>query len=208
MYPKKEKIYPAYDSKHNLNREKQVILLMILNGEKREAKSEGRQAMALSSSKKLSALLRGITSKHYSDFYCLICLHSFRTKIKLESHKKLYENKDFCNVIIPPEDNEILEFNQYQKSDKAPFIIYADLECIIERIDGCKNNSENSSTTKVSNHIPSDFSTSTISSFRRIENKHDVYRGKDCMKKFDESLRGHAMKIINFKKKEMKLLTK
>ena len=164
--------------------------------------------MALSSSKKLSALIRGITSKYYSDFYCLICLHSFRTKNKLESHKKLCENKDFCNVIISPEDNEILEFNQYQKSDKAPFIIYADLECIIERIDGCKNNSENSSTAKVSNHIPSDFSTSTTSSFRSIENKHDVYRGKDCMKKFYESLRGHAMKIINFKKKEMKLLTK
>ena len=49
---------------------------------------------------------------------------------------------------------------------------------------------------------------STISSFRSIENKHDVYRGKDCMKKFCEFLREHAMKIINFKKKKMKLLTK
>ena len=35
-------------------------------------------------------------------------------------------------------DTKILEFNQYQKSDKAPFIIYADLKCIIEKIDGCK----------------------------------------------------------------------
>ena len=49
---------------------------------------------------------------------------------------------------------------------------------------------------------------STISSFRRIENKHDVYRGKDCMKKFCKFLREHVMKIINFKKKKMKLLTK
>ena len=40
-------------------------------------------------------------------------------------------------------DTKILEFNQQQKSDKAPFIIYANLECIIEKIDGCKNNSEN-----------------------------------------------------------------
>ena len=43
---------------------------------------------------------------------------------------------------------------------------------------------------------------STLSSFKNIENKHDVYRGKDCMKKFCESLRDHAMKIINFKKKK------
>ena len=37
------------------------------------------------------------------------------------------ENKDFCSVIMPSKDTKILELNQYQKSDKAPFIIYADL---------------------------------------------------------------------------------
>ena len=42
------------------------------------------------------------------------------------------------------------------------------------------------STTKVSKHIPSSFSMSTIS-FRSAENKHDMYRGSDCMKKFCES---------------------
>ena len=68
------------------------------------------------------------------------------------------------------EDTEILEFNQYQKSYKAPFIIYADLERIIEKIDRCKNNPENSSTANVSKHIPSGFSMATISSFRSMEN--------------------------------------
>ena len=49
---------------------------------------------------------------------------------------------------------------------------------------------------------------SIISSFRSIENKHDVCRRKDCMKKFCEYLIEHAMKIINFKMKKLKLLTK
>ena len=49
---------------------------------------------------------------------------------------------------------------------------------------------------------------SSISSFRGIENKHDIYTGKDCLKKFYESLREREMKIINFKKKIFKLLTK
>ena len=71
--------------------------------------------------------------------------------------------------------------------------------------DGCKNNPEYSSITKVSEPVPLDFSMSTISSFKNIENKH---RGKDFMKKFCESLREHTMKIINSKKKKMKLLTK
>ena len=48
---------------------------------------------------------------------------------------------------MPSEDTEILEFNQYQKSDIVPFIFCVDLECIIEKIDGCKYNPENSSTT-------------------------------------------------------------
>ena len=49
---------------------------------------------------------------------------------------------------------------------------------------------------------------STISSFRSIENKHDVYRSKDCMKKFCEFSREHAMKIINFKKKKNEVINK
>ena len=94
--------------------------------------------MTLTCNKKLWALLRRITSKHQGIFYCVNSLHSFSTENKRESHEKVYENKDFCNVVMLSEDNKILQFNQYQKSDKAPFIIYGDLECLIERTDGCK----------------------------------------------------------------------
>ena len=55
---------------------------------------------------------------------------------------------------MPSECTKILEFIEYQKADKAPFIIDADLERLIEKIDGCKYNPENSFTTKVSEHIP------------------------------------------------------
>ena len=40
-----------------------------------------------------------------------------------------------------------------------------------------------------------------MSTFKGIENKHDVYKGKDCIKKICESLREHAMEIINLKRK-------
>ena len=86
--------------------------------------------------KKLSALLRGILSKDNGDYYSLNCLHSFRTKNKHESHKNVCENKNFCSVVMSFEEIKILEFNQYRKSDKAPFIIYADLESLIVKIDG------------------------------------------------------------------------
>ena len=54
---------------------------------------------------------------------------------------------------MPSKDTKILEYNLYRKSDKIPFMIYADLECKIEKIDGHKTNPENSFTTKESEHV-------------------------------------------------------
>ena len=88
--------------------------------------------------KKLPVLLRGITSKHHGDFYCLNCLHSFVTENKRESYKKVCQKQDFWNVLIPSEDTKISEFIQYQKSDKVLFIIHADFKCLIEKNDGLK----------------------------------------------------------------------
>ena len=84
--------------------------------------------VALSCSKKVIGIIkRNNILKSHRDF-CLNCLHSFRTRNKLESHKNIWENKSFSSVILTSEDTKILEFNQYQKSDKASLIIYADLE--------------------------------------------------------------------------------
>ena len=109
--------------------------------------------MTLPCSKKtISIIKRKLHQKNNGDFYCLNFLHSFRTKIKLESHRKVCENKEFRSIAITFED-----INQYQKSDKVPSIIYADLECLIKKFDGCKNNPENSSTTEVGEGISSGF---------------------------------------------------
>ena len=98
---------------------------MIPNGEGCKAKSEGRQHYV--AVQKLPALLRKIKSKNNGDLYCFNCLHPFRTKNKLQLHKRVCENKDFCNAIMSLEDTQILELDQYKKSDKAPFVIYIDL---------------------------------------------------------------------------------
>ena len=115
---KTTKISLAYKSKHNLTREKQVILLMITNGEKWHYTAVTR----------LSGLLRGITSNHNGDFYCLNCFCAYTTKNKLETHKKICENHDYCHVEMPNEDNKIIKYNEGEKSIKSPFVIYADLE--------------------------------------------------------------------------------
>ena len=140
--------------------------------------------------------------------YCLNCFQSYTTENKLEKHKKVCENHDYCHVKIPEEYNKILKYNEGEKSMRVPFIIYADLECLLEKMITCHNNPEKSSTTKINKHKPSGYSLFTHCSFDTTKNKLDYYRGKNCMKNFCLDLRKHATKIINYEKKEMILLTK
>ena len=143
IYQKKE-ICPAYNSKNNLNCEKQIILLMITNEEK-----EGWHYLPV---KKLSTLLRRITSKHHSNFYCFI-FFPLEEKINLNLTKKYVKIKmEFCGIVMPSEKDKILELKQYLKSDEMPNIIYAAIESLILKTDGCANNPEKSSTAKIGEH--------------------------------------------------------
>ena len=89
-----------------------------------------------------------------------------------------------------------------------PYIIYVDIKSSIKKIDEYANNPANSSKTKIGEHISCGYSMSTIWNFDSIENKHSLYPGEDCMKKFCTSIREHATNVINFEKKKMLLLTK
>ena len=197
LYTKEKELCPVYIS--NINCEKQIILLIIPNNEK------GDCILAV---KRLSTLLRGITSKHHGDFYCLNCPHSFRTENKLKSHERICKNKGFCGIVMSTKKDNILEFNQYMKSNKMPYIINVDTESLIKNIDGCGNKPENSSTAKIGEYIPCGYSVSTIWGFDHIEDKHILYHGKAYMKIFCLSLEEHEKNIIDFEKKEVLLLTK
>ena len=118
-----QEIRHTYKSKHNLNRENQVILLMITDGKK-------WQYLAV---KKFSALLKGITSKHDEEFYCLNCFHSFKTENELKKHKNVCKNHDCCYVEMPKEDNKILKYSHGEKSMKVPFIIYAVMSLYLKK---------------------------------------------------------------------------
>ena len=192
------KINIAYKYKNNLTQERQIILLMISDGQK-------WHYLVV---KNLSGLLRGITSNHKEDFYCLNCFHSYRTKNKLEAHKKICENHDYCHVEMPTNDNNTIQYNQGEKSIKLPFIVYADLECFLEKMSTCYSTPEEPSTTKVNKHKPSGYSIFTHCLFDKSKNKLNYYRGEDCMKKFCKDLREHGTKIINCKKKDLAPLTK
>ena len=108
---------------------------------------------------------------------------------------------------MPANNNNIIKYNHAEKSMKLPFVIYADLECLLEKMSTCINIPNESSTTKINKHTPSGYSIFTHCSFDKSKSKLNYYRGKDCMKKLSKDLKEHASKLIDYEKKKMILLT-
>ena len=84
---------------------------------------------------------------------------------------------------------------------KVPFVIYADLESLLEKMNTCCNNPKRSSTTKINKHTASGYLLFANCSYNTTKNKLDYYRGKNCMKNVFVDLKEHATEIINYQKK-------
>ena len=113
---------------------------------------------------------------------------------------------------MPIKSNNTIKYNHGEKSIKMPFTIYADLECLLEKMSTCQNDPNKSSTTKMNKHTPSSYSIFTHCSFDESKNKISNYRGDDCMTKYCKDLREHSTKITNknknnYEKKKMISLT-
>ena len=88
----------------------------------------------------ISALFQRISSNHDEDLYCLNCFSSYTTKNKLKEHEEICNNHDSCHIEMPKWVEKILKYNPGEKSLKAPFAIYLDLECLLKKEQSCQNN--------------------------------------------------------------------
>ena len=100
------------------------------------------------------------------------------------------------------EDNKILKYNHGEKSMKVLFIIYSDLESLLEKLSTCHNDPKKSSTTKINKYTDFGYLLLTHCSFDTTKNKLDYYRGKNYVKYLCLDLKEHATKIINYEKKK------
>ena len=81
----------------------------------------------------LSTLLKGISSNYKEDFYCLNCFNSYTSKNKLKEHEEICNNYDSYRIEMPKQVGKILKYNPGEKSLKAPFAIYLDLEFLLTK---------------------------------------------------------------------------
>ena len=88
--------------------------------------------MVQSSCKSLSRLFRSMTSNHHGDFYCLN--YSCRTENRLKEHGELCNNHDCCRIETHKWFEKITKYYHGEKSLKAAFTIYLDIECLLKKV--------------------------------------------------------------------------
>ena len=91
-------------------------------------------------------------------------------------------------------DNNILKYNSGEKYMRAPFIMYFDMECLLENISTCHNDLNKSSTIKINEHTPSGYSLLTYCSLDNTKNRLSHYRGQDRMNMLCKELKEHEKK--------------
>ena len=85
-----------------------------------------------------------MSSNHKEDFYCLNCFNPYTTENKLKEHEEICNNHNSYHLEMPKQDEKILKYIHGEKSLKAPFTIYLDLECLLKKEQSCQNNTEKS----------------------------------------------------------------
>ena len=120
-------------------------------------------------------------------FFCENCLQCF------SSERILSEHKEDCLVINDKKsvklESGFTSFKNYSKQIPAPFKIYADFECILEKVDGDTECSSNSSyTRKYQNHVPCSFVYKVVCVDNKFCKKIVLYRGKDAVCEFIKSI--------------------
>ena len=111
-------------------------------------------------------------------------------------------------MLWEPRNNEILKYNPGKKLLKIPFIVYADLECKLWKMNACQVNLTKSYIEKKAEHELSGYPWVKCCSFDKSKTECNYYRDQDCIKIFCRDLRDSAMKIINHEKKDIIPLTK
>jgi len=132
--------------------------------------------------KRLTPLLYDQSKNSNSKHFCERCLHGYKRKDLLERHKP-----ECKGLLKSPTRREMLKegenkmaFANYHKQMNAPYVVYADFECVLEKIAGCKPPQDESFTVKTEKHEPCGFLYIAVRSDGKLFAPFN-YRGRDAV---------------------------
>ena len=140
-------VYPLRNST-NMDRDYNIILMLI-------EEEEGVKHYCLV--KNLCRLLSSQVSNHNGEHrFCLRCLNHFWCQESLNTHQEYWGNYEAVKIQMPKKGT-MLKFKNYHRSEKVPFVVYADFECYNKPMQSCEPNPESSYTKQYQKHEPSSF---------------------------------------------------
>ena len=150
--------------------------------------------MALRGCKELTRLLKSNNSKHKAKkHFCMTCLQGFSQEKTRDGHYVYCSNNEMVRVEIP--NDPILKFSDGQGQLKAPFVIYADFESVLEPMATSSNDPSIPHINLINKHTLSGFCTYSTFAYGYIKNP--LYRGKDCLEEFCKYIRSQACQLYN-----------
>ena len=146
--------------------------------------------------KRLTALLYDQNRYNESKHFCESCLHGYQTRDLLERHKPECKGllKSSTKTEMPKEGENEMSFTNFYKQMKAPYVVYADFECVLRKISSCKPDNKHSFTVKTEKHEPCGFSYMIV----RIDGQSFgpfKYRGEDSVFVFLVWLQHHEREM-------------
>ncbi|XP_077282310.1 uncharacterized protein LOC143908499 [Temnothorax americanus] len=143
--------------------------------------------------KNLSRLVNSqLTAKRCAKHVCDRCLHYFYTQEKLAAHSV------DCAILLPNENDKWLSFDNHDRKERLPFVVYADLECIFERRE--RENVEGGARTEryaYQRHVPFSLGYYLYCTYDDTASAYRCRRGEDCVSWFANELRVLAHRAKN-----------
>ena len=154
--------------------------------------------------KSIERLLSSQTAKgKRKQHFCLRCLNALWCQEALSRHQEYCGEYEAVKIYLPKKGT-MLKFKNYHKSEKVPFIVYADFECFIKPIQLCDPDDKSSYTKQYQKHEPSSFCYYIKCFYDEIyEPKLVSYTGGDAAQKFVEMLEEDIKIITNIPDKMM-----
>ncbi len=180
-YDNKTGVYPKRITKEI--REHHVDLLWLKDGEK------GHYTLISN----ISRLLHQPGQHNGQKFYCYYCLHGFIKKHSLEIHLEDCGKFAMQKVVLPDDEHKWVKFSAIQKMMKVPFIIYADFESYLLKLQGSEN--KHAFTHAYEYHEPSGFSYLKVCADERRVYPPVVYRGPNVVDEFLKRMQQESDKV-------------
>ncbi|KAL6421203.1 hypothetical protein ACFW04_013754 [Cataglyphis niger] len=144
--------------------------------------------------KNLSRLVSSqLSKKEHRKYICDRCLHYFESTNKLQSHKIDCQQMNKCAIRLPSEKDKWLEFNNYNMKELLPFVIYADLECMLKKT----NNDPKMSTYTFQHHEIFSIAYYIHCAYDETLSAYHSRRNVDCIAWFVEELKNLAHRVKN-----------